>query len=118
MCASREGEVPRTEGTAPRLLNPDGAGHYHRTVTGPPTEMWVRLEALCVRDPGTPVRTNGAGLDMTGERLARVTHWIPVASGDWCGVASFSIPYADGRPPLRMRDQLVPAYALRPRRPR
>ncbi|MBB5918968.1 hypothetical protein BJY24_007901 [Nocardia transvalensis] len=116
MCANDT--PPRTEGTEPRLLDPDGAGHYHRTLTEPPTEMWVRLDALCVRDPGTPRRTNGSGLDMTGERPARVTHWIPAESGDWLGLASFSVPYADGRPAMHVRAQLVPAYALRPRRRR
>ncbi len=114
MCANGEG-VPRTEGTEPQLVDPEGGGHYHRTLMEAPTEVWVRLDALLPRDPGTPRRTNGAGLDMTGERPGRLTHWIPAENGDWLARVSFSVPYADGRPPLHLRDQLVPAYALRPR---
>lgn len=30
--------------------------------------MWVRLDVIAVRDPGTPRHVNGAGVDMTGER--------------------------------------------------
>ncbi|WP_280264653.1 hypothetical protein [Nocardia wallacei] len=112
--ASPDG-VPRTEGTAPRLLCPDGGGHYHRTLTESATPVWVRLDAVCVRDPGTLRRVNGSGVDMTGERPGLLTHWVPAESGEWLGRVTYSVPYADGRPPLQLRDQLVPAYALRPR---
>ncbi|WP_280393022.1 hypothetical protein [Nocardia wallacei] len=107
--------IHRTEGTSPQPLVPDGTGHYHRSVTTPATPVWVRLDALCVRDPGAPRRTNGAGLDMTGERPGLLTHWVPAESGDWLARVSYSIPYADGRAPLHLSDQLVPAYAIRPR---
>ncbi|MGV9676380.1 hypothetical protein ACWDSJ_13955 [Nocardia sp. NPDC003482] len=113
---SGEGKpVPRTEGTAPRPRYPDGLGYYHRTLTEDPSPVWVRLDALCLRDPGTPRHVNGAGVDMTGERPGRLTHWIPAESGEWMGLVSYSIAYGDGRPPLHLTGQLVPAYALRPR---
>ncbi|WP_268895702.1 hypothetical protein [Nocardia sp. CY41] len=34
---------------------------------------------------------------------------------DWFGRVTYTVEYVDGRAPLRMCDQLVPAYALRPR---
>ena len=122
MCSNGESvpgaDVPRTEGTEPRLLHPDGTGHYQRGVTEPPKEVWVRLDCLAIRDPGTPRHVNGSGVTMTGERPGLLTHWVPTVAGDWMGRVSYSVPYADGRPPLHLSDQLVPAYALRPRRER
>ncbi|GAB2684062.1 hypothetical protein [Nocardia thraciensis] len=53
---------------------------------------------------------------MTGWRPRLVTHDIPAYSGEWMGIATFSIPYADGREPLTVFNQLVPGYAVRPRR--
>ena len=108
-------DVPRTEGTEPQLRFPGEGGYYQQLVTEPASSVWVRLDCLCVRDPGTPRRTNVSGLDMTGERPGRLTHWVPAESGDWLARVNFSILYADDRPPLHLTDQLVPGYALRPR---
>ncbi|MEU5407421.1 hypothetical protein [Nocardia asteroides] len=75
----------------------------------------MRLDAVAIRDPGMPRHVNGAGVTMTGERPGLLTHWVPTYAGDWLGRVTYSIAYADGRPPLELTDQLVPAYALRPR---
>ncbi|WP_174372320.1 hypothetical protein [Nocardia aobensis] len=107
--------VPRTEGTEPQLQYPNEAGYYYRVLVQPPKPVWVRLDAILIRDPGTPRHVNGAGLDMTGERPGTLTHWVPSFSGEWLGRVNFSVCYADGRAPLHLTDQLVPAYALRPR---
>lgn len=107
--------VPRTEGTEPQLQYPNEAGYYYRVLVQPPKPVWVRLDAILIRDPGTPRHVNGAGLDMTGERPGTLTHWVPSFSGEWLGRVNFSVCYADGRTPLHLTDQLVPAYALRPR---
>lgn len=98
-----------TEGTSPQVV--DGV---HGLIASP-RPVWVRLDAIYVRDPGMPVHVNGAGVDMTGEVKGRLTHWVPTVRGDWMGRVSFAVTYADGRPPLHLQDQLVPAYALRPR---
>lgn len=108
-------DVPRTEGTEPQLVAPEGTGHYHQVVTEGPKPVWVRLDSLCVRDPGQPRRTNGSGIDMTGEQPGLLSRWVPAASGDWMAVVTFSVPYADGRHPMLLRDQLIPGYAVRPR---
>lgn len=78
--------------------------------------VWVRLDALYIRVPGSPSHTIITGLDFTGEVPGRLHGWFPTLKGDWLGVVNFEIPYADQRrEPLSVRDQLVPAYALRPK---
>lgn len=101
-------DAPRIEGTQPVVVNQWG----HTT---PPKPVWIRLDAFYIRDPGIPIHPNGAGLDLTGEVPGLLTHWVAEYRGGWAGRCNFSIPYADGRPPLELQDQLVPAYALRPR---
>ncbi len=108
-------DIPRTEGTEPQLQYPNETGYYYRVLVQPPKPVWVRLDAILIRDPGAPAHVNGSGLDMTGERPGTLTHWVPSFSGDWLGRVNFSVCYADGRAPLHLTDQLVPAYALRPR---
>lgn len=82
------------------------------------TPVWVVLDALCLREPGAPGRVVIDGLDMTGHVRGLLSAWHTTAQGDWLGLVNFSIPYADEhRGKLRLFDQLVPAYALRPRRP-
>ncbi|MGF6889530.1 hypothetical protein ABIA39_009014 [Nocardia sp. GAS34] len=109
-------QIPRTAGTEPQLLHSEGHGHYHQSLHAGPTPVWVRLDAVYIRDPGMPKHRNGAGLDMTGERPGLLSHWLPTYSGGWLGKVTYAIPYADGRPPLEVTGQLIPAYALRPRR--
>jgi hypothetical protein len=52
---------------------------------------------------------------MTGEVPGVLSHWLPTVAGDWLGVVSYSVQYADGRGMERFADQLVPSYALRPK---
>jgi hypothetical protein len=101
--------VPRVEGTEPLVTNATWG------LTTPARQVWIRLDAIFIRDPGTPVHPNGAGLNMTGEVPGLLTHWVPEYRGGWAGRCTFSVHYADGRRPLVLRDQLIPAYALRPR---
>ena len=105
---SSNNRVHRTEGTQPAVINQ--WGHEES-----PRRVWVRLDAVLLREPGMPSHINGAGLDMTGEVAGLLTHWVPTVKGDWMGRVNFAIHYADGRPDFEVRDQLVPAYALRPR---
>jgi len=44
---STSDEMPRTEGTAPKVID-----HVHG-LTEAATPVWVRLDALYIRDPGT-----------------------------------------------------------------
>ncbi|HVW44965.1 MAG TPA: hypothetical protein VHC18_26810 [Amycolatopsis sp.] len=80
------------------------------------TLVWVRLDAIYIRVPGAPSHTVVTGLDMSGEVPGRLHGWFPTVKGDWLGVVDFEIPYADERKqPLQVVDQLVAAYALRPK---
>src|SRR5271156_1385682 len=92
-------ELPRTEGTESEPAYPEVADprnwRYGRTRPGKP--VWVRLDALCIRDPGMPAHVNGAGVTMTGEVSGTLSHWVPTIAGDWLGYVSFSVRYADGR---------------------
>jgi hypothetical protein len=73
----------------------------------------VRLDALLLRDPEMPRHANGAAVEMRGRTAGTLTHWISTVDGDWLGRVTYTVGYTDGRVPLRMCDQLVPAYALR-----
>jgi hypothetical protein len=84
-------EPPRTEGTGPELQYPNATGHHYRAATYPPRPVWVRLDAIAIRDPGTPKHTNGAGVIMQGERPGMLTHWVPTVAGDWLGKVTFSV---------------------------
>ena len=80
------------------------------------TPVWVRLDAIYVRVPGAPSHVVVTGLRMSGEVPGRLHGWFPTVQGDWLGVVDFEIPYADERQsPLQVVDQLVAAYALRPK---
>lgn len=86
-------------------------GRHPRT-----TRVWVRLDAICPRIPGQPHRVEPSGLDMTGEVPGLLSTWLCSAKGDWMGVVTYQIPYADGRrSKLDLRDQLVPSSAIRER---
>jgi hypothetical protein len=57
-------------------------------------------------------------LALPWKELSRVAEWlVPTVTGKWLGVVTFAISYAEGRrATLQFHDQLVPDYALRPRR--
>lgn len=91
-------------------------GIPYRAPVHAPTPVWVDLDALLIRHPDQPVHPNGAGLVFSGEVEGVLRQRIPDAgTGAWLGLVDFEVPYADGRPSLRMRAQLVPFTALRPR---
>lgn len=80
------------------------------------TPVWVLLDAVCIRVPGQPSHVVVDGLDMTGQAPGLLSGWHKTVKGDWLGVVNFAVRYADGRQHrLILSDQLVPAYALRPR---
>lgn len=79
--------------------------------------VWVQLDALCIRRPDGPASTLNTrhALDMTAQALGILHHWLRYGKGDWLGLVSYHVPFADGRKEqLYMERQLVPAYALRP----
>lgn len=80
------------------------------------TPVWVLLDSLCIRVPGAPMHTMVDGLDMTGQVSGLLRSWHKTAKGDWLGMVNYSVPYADPHQgKLRLSNQLVPSYALRPR---
>lgn len=86
-------------------------GHYPRM-----TPVWVRLDAVYRRNPEVPHRIAPSGLDMEGEVPGLLSTWFETGKGNWIGIVTFKIPYADGRSQaLTVRDQMVPDYALRRR---
>lgn len=110
-------KAPRTDGTTPERAYPEVTDptnwRYGQVKRGKP--VWVRLDAVCVRNPGVPAHPNGAGVIMTGEVPGVLSRWVPTVAGDWLGVVTYSVQYADGRGAERFADQLVPSYALRPK---
>lgn len=93
---------------------------YNAEVHGPlpqsKTAVWVRLDYICIRPDAAPHKVVPDGLDMTGAVPGLLRRWHRTVNGDWLGVVNFHVPYADGRRDrLYLADQLVPAYALRPR---
>jgi hypothetical protein len=80
------------------------------------TPVWVQLDRVFVRDPDATRHVVGDGLDMSGTVPGLLHGWFQTVDGDWLGVVNYAIPYADGRRDnVRLSDQLVSAYALRPR---
>jgi hypothetical protein len=87
--------------------------HGHHKVVRP---VWVLLDRLLMRDPDAPRHVVGDGLDMSGTVPGLLHGWFQTVNGDWLGVVNFAVPYADGRRnKVWLPDQLVPAYALKPR---
>ncbi|PFX04274.1 hypothetical protein CJ469_02152 [Nocardia farcinica] len=81
-------ETGHVEGWEPAVTN-DLWGHRER-----PKLVWVRLDAIMVRNPGLPIRNNTAGIDMSGEVPGLLHGWIPTAKGDWMGLVNFDVHYA------------------------
>jgi hypothetical protein len=68
--------------------------------------MWIGNAA--------PPHPNLTGLDLHGKVLGQVRMRVPIYGGRWFAVVTYKIPYADGRPPLAVYDQLVPYHAIDP----
>ncbi|WP_068059438.1 hypothetical protein [Nocardia xishanensis] len=101
-------ETERVEGWGPAVTN-EIWGHRE-----PAKRVWVRLDAVMLRNPGIPIRQNAAGIDMTGEVPGILFYWIPTGRGDWMGMVDYDVQYLDGRT-LRLRQQLLPSYTVRER---
>jgi hypothetical protein len=103
-------DVERVEGWEPAETN----SLWH--LREPMKKVWVRLDAVMLRNPGVPIRPNVAGVDMSGEVPGVLRQWVPTAKGDWMGVVDYDVPYVDGRAEkLRLRGQLLPSYVVRER---
>jgi len=88
----------------------------HGPLPQPKIEVWVRLDHICIRPDGVPHKVVPDGLEMAGAVRGLLSRWHRTVKGDWVGVVNFHVPYADERRDrLYLADQLVPAYALRPR---
>ncbi|MEV0357083.1 hypothetical protein AB0H71_13580 [Nocardia sp. NPDC050697] len=96
-------------------------GIQYPAVSDPPTPVWVNLDHLFPRFPDMPRHPNGAGVEFSGVVPGVLFRRIPAVTGEWMGLVDYTVPYADGRPPLEMRQQLVPFdrdgehWILRPR---
>jgi hypothetical protein len=81
--------------------------------------VWVRLPALFIRRPDAEPRppSTPRPLDTTGDAPGTLHAWLRSGLGDWIGLVSYQVPFADGRhDTLYLERQLLPAYALRPRK--
>jgi hypothetical protein len=82
------------------------------------TPVWIHLDTLFRRREGDSVHTVGDGLDLEGRVEGLLSGWFRSVKGDWLGIVTFSLRYADGRRnQVHVTDQLVPAHALRERGP-
>lgn len=100
------------EWTGPKLWH-----HPKVLPEAPPlTPVWVRLDVIFARDPGSRTQAITAGLDVNCQVRGLLSRWHRTVAGDWLGVVTWRVPYADGRRHgLLVQDQLVPAGALRRR---
>lgn len=100
MCAVREGNADKCR--------------LHGTTRGP-RPVWVDLSALW-NDHANGPRVLGDGLDLRGNDPGLLPEWQRSAMGDWIGVVTYPVDYADGRAKRHLAQrQLVPASVLRPR---
>jgi hypothetical protein len=81
----------------------------------PVQPVWVRLDDLRLADLERP-RTIGDGLELTGRTRGILHEWRRGSRGEWFGVVTYGVRYADGRPEVViLREQLAPSVALSPR---
>lgn len=90
-----------------------GTCELHGITGPPPSGAWVDLGALYRRAPHAPRHVVPDGLDLEGRVPGALRSWVRSVNGDWLGVVTFEIRYADGRRHnYLLSNQLVPAYAL------
>jgi len=82
--------------------------------------VWVTLARIYPLNTGPRPRFHYAQLaiDLSEQEVPGVLHaWYRSTTGEWYGLVSFSIMYANRNPStgLQLEDQLVPADSLRPR---
>lgn len=74
--------------------------------------VWVHLDLLFGHDPARDQAVVD-GLELTGRARGMLLGWRRGSRGDWLGVVTYQIHYADGRPqPTVWSEQLVPVTAL------
>ena len=60
---------------------------------------------------------NPNAVDATAEVPGTLLRWLRTGTGDWLGLVDYEIPFANGRHRgVYLVQQLLPAYALRPRK--
>jgi hypothetical protein len=81
--------------------------------------VWVKLSLVHrqTRFPPARFRWDDRTVDTAGEAPGTLHGWYRSTTGEWYGLVSYAVRYADRPPPaeLELADQLVPAEALRPR---
>lgn len=83
-------------------------GIQYPAVSYPSTPVWVNLDRLFPRFPDMPRHANGAGVVFSGVVPGVLHQRYPAVTGEWMGLVDFVVAYADGRPSLEMKAQLVP----------
>lgn len=74
--------------------------------------VWVQLDQLFGNDPAHDQAVVD-GLDLTGRTRGMLLGWRRGSRGDWLGVVTYQIRYADGRAQVTVwSEQLVPVVAL------
>jgi hypothetical protein len=79
--------------------------------------VWVSLSTIFARGegPSSPA-AEVDGIDTTAESPGLLLHWLRASSGEWLGVVTYPVRFADGTTqPIYLERQVVPAHALRPR---
>jgi hypothetical protein len=77
--------------------------------------VWVKLEALWMpRGEGVAVEKDD-DLILTSEVAGTLDRWERSGRGEWLGMVSFEVPTRADEP-MKLERQMVPAYALRPRK--
>jgi hypothetical protein len=81
--------------------------------------VWVKLSLVHrqTRFPAARFRWDDRTVDVSGEASGTLHGWYRSTTGEWFGLVSYTVRYADAARPsaLQLDDQLVPAEALRPR---
>jgi hypothetical protein len=82
--------------------------------------VWVKLPLVFPRHPGAPMPSqlpHPRAVDTSGEVPGDLLQWLRTAGGEWLGLVTYQLPFADQRHArIYLERQLVPAYALRPRK--
>jgi hypothetical protein len=81
--------------------------------------VWVKLSLTHrqTRFPPARFRWDDRTVDVSGEAAGTLHGWYRSTTGEWFGLVSYALRYADRAvaAELHLVDQLVPAEALRPR---
>jgi hypothetical protein len=82
--------------------------------------VWVKLSLIFLRQRDKPMPAelpHPTAVDTTVETPGILLQWLRSNGGEWLGLVSYQLPFADGRKKtVYLERQLVPAYALRPRK--